>query len=261
MIEIVFYKQLIIEIIIGLLFYIIANYIFNYFLDKNKKITLVFLYNIIKLLYVVGFVFYILKQFPIFNDFSKTFLATSTIIVAAIGFALQSSLKNIIAGTLLSYSKTFQIGDRIRILSKNITGYIEDITLRHTVVRTFTNERVIIPNSVLADEIVVNNYLEEMETSYPLVFTIYPYDNIDKAIEIIKNVIKENEKTIKKDEIDVLCSDISLEGVSLKVFIWTKYIEENFKVASDVRLSILKQFKENNIQISFNKGYSFKERN
>ena len=88
--------------------------------------------------------------------------------MAAIGFALQSSLKNIIAGTLLSYSKTFQIGDRIRILSKNITGYIEDITLRHTVVRTFTNERVIIPNSVLADEIVVNNYLEEMETSYPL---------------------------------------------------------------------------------------------
>ena len=69
MIDIEFYKQLIIEIIIGLLFYIIANYIFNYFLDKNKKITLVFLYNIIKLLYVVGFVFYILKQFPIFNDF------------------------------------------------------------------------------------------------------------------------------------------------------------------------------------------------
>ena len=120
---------------------------------------------------------------------------------------------------------------------------------------------MIIPNSVLADEIVVNNYLEELETSYPLVFTIYPYDDIDKAIEIIKDVIKENEQTIRKEEIEVLCSDISLEGVSLKVFIWTKYIEENFKVASDVRLSILKQFKENNIQISFNKGYSFKERN
>jgi len=107
----------------------------------------------------------------------------------------------------------------------------------------------------------MTNRKEEMETSYPLVFTIYPYDDIDKAIEIIKNVIKENERTIKKDEIDVLCSDISLEGVSLKIFVWTEHIEENFKVASEIRLSILKEFKENNIQISFNKGYSFKERN
>lgn len=73
----------------------------------------------------------------------------------AIGFALQNILQNFFAGLLLLWQKPFGIGDEIK--SRDYEGTVEDITIRTTLLRTYSGERVYIPNSVLlTDPFTVN---------------------------------------------------------------------------------------------------------
>lgn len=65
----------------------------------------------------------------------------------AIGFAFQDILQNFFAGLLLLWQKPFRIGDEIK--AKEFEGTVEDITIRTTQLKTFTGQRVFIPNGFL----------------------------------------------------------------------------------------------------------------
>lgn len=68
----------------------------------------------------------------------------------AVGFAFQNILQNFFAGMILLWQKPFRIGDEVK--SKEFEGAVEDITIRTTILKTFTGERVYIPNGVLFTE-------------------------------------------------------------------------------------------------------------
>lgn len=81
-------------------------------------------------------------------------LATSTVITVVLGLALQDTLGNLFAGLALSLDKPFQDGEWI--LVDGIEGRVEHSGWRSTVLRTFTWDTVIIPNSVLSKQRVQN---------------------------------------------------------------------------------------------------------
>gem|GEM_PF-4916447 len=81
---------------------------------------------------------------------------------------------------MLLSAETFKIGDRIRMPAQDITGTIEEMTLRHTTLKLVTNERAIIPNSIMNDSIIINNDIKESITSYPISIQV----KIDKDIEV-----------------------------------------------------------------------------
>lgn len=68
----------------------------------------------------------------------------------AIGFAFQNILQNFFAGLLLLWQKPFGIGDEIK--CKEFEGTVEDIAIRTTLLRTYTGERIFIPNGLLFTE-------------------------------------------------------------------------------------------------------------
>ena len=105
-----------------------------------------------------------------------------------------------------------------------------------------------IPNSVLNEEVIINNDLTESTTSYPIVVKLPITADVDKAIQIMVDVIKKNTELLN-DEAEVLCSDITQTEVTLKSFIWAKNIDKSFKIASDTRLEILRELNKNHINI------------
>ena len=98
------------------------------------------------------------------------------------------------------------------------------------------------------EEVIINNDLTESTTSYPIVVKLPITADVDKAIQIMIDVIKKNTELLN-DEVEVLCSDITQTEVTLKSFIWSKNIDESFRVASDIRLEILRELKKNHINI------------
>ena len=84
-----------------------------------------------------------------------TLIAGAGITALVLGFAAKSTLANLISGLSLAIYRPFHIGDMVTI--ENEYGTVEDITLRHTIVRTWEHKRLIIPNEKI-DSLTLVNY-------------------------------------------------------------------------------------------------------
>ncbi len=213
-------------------------------LRRHRNLTNIFLSNALKVFTVIVGVFVFLYQYESFKDLLKMLMTNSAILVAVVGFTLQNSIKNVIAGTLLLSSETFKVGDRIRIPSEDISGVIEELTLRHTRIKLATSERAIVPNYLLNDSVVINNNLHNKETCYPLVVPVSNTSNIDKAKAIIEEVIQNHPDVIKKDESRTIATSLTTNSLELHTMVWTINMEESFRVISELRLEIIKQFQK-----------------
>ncbi|HQU60346.1 MAG TPA: mechanosensitive ion channel [Saprospiraceae bacterium] len=144
---------------------IIVAAAFNFFLNRAIKRTITKLeadptnYQFLKhfligLIYLVG-VGWAFLVLPMFQTVAHTLLTGAGIVALVAGLASQQALSNITSGIFIVIFKPFRIHDRITIRDK-LTGTVEDITLRHTVIRDLDNNRIIVPNSVMGSEIILN---------------------------------------------------------------------------------------------------------
>ena len=148
---------------------------------------------------------------------------------------------------MLLSAETFKIGDRIRMPAQDITGIIEEMTLRHTTLKLVTNERAIIPNSIMNESIIVNNDIKESITSYPISIQIKIDKDTALAKQLLEEAIEANQNLLNKENSKVTISHVTEEIVELKALIWTKDIETSFEELSNLKLEVIKKFQENNL--------------
>jgi len=105
-----------------------------------------------------------------------------------IGFALKDIIENWVSGLLIIYGKTYRIGDVIRV--GDLTGVVVDISLRTTLLKTYDRNQIVIPNSNLLKQNIINLTGGKKETVASVISYIdYVYD-IDKAKTLIENVLR-----------------------------------------------------------------------
>lgn len=257
----------IITVLIALVLLNVTSRIFKKY-DIKKEIHIKFLKNFIQAFIIVVAIFKIGNGIPSFKAFSTTILTSSSLLIVVIGFAFQEGLSTIVHGIMISIFHPFNIGDRIRIDERNITGIVEDITLRHTVVRNLTTSALIeIPNDIM-DKAIIENFHsgdEEIHTNFLDIFISYE-DDIDKASDIIIKAIEEHPLTIDRRTeedikngvpyVNVLLRDFNDRGIELRAnAVVTKTINDNFNACSDIKKRLLKDFSENNITIPRNNLY------
>lgn len=100
----------------------------------------------------------------------------------AIGFAFKDIFQNLLAGLLLLFTRPFRIGDQI--VSGDHEGTVEDIQLRATLIRTYDNRQVVIPNS-------------ELYTNRVVVNTAYEARRLDLALQIGRGDIERARRVIR----------------------------------------------------------------
>ena len=116
--------------------------------------------NIITAVVTVVAVLILLKEILDINVTSM--IATTTVLTATIGLAFQSTLANMLAGLTIHLEKPLKQGDWIS--AGGHEGYVQDITLRSTRIKTIENNEVFIPNSKVLSEAVVNYSLPDGST-------------------------------------------------------------------------------------------------
>ena len=219
----------------------------NRVLKKHNNLTNTFLANAMKVIIVTVGIITLLSQYDAFKDVLKSLLTNSAILVAVVGFTLQNSIKNVIAGTLLLSADTFKVGDRVRIPKEDISGEIEELTLRHAKIKLATSERAIVPNYLLNDAVVINNNLDNDETCYALVIPVPINSDIRRAKEIVENVVDAHPDILKNRDSSVILTNYQLTSIEIHAMIWTKNIEDSFRVLSELRLEIAEEFLEKGI--------------
>jgi small-conductance mechanosensitive channel len=259
--------HIIIQIIITVAISIAATNLINRTLNESRfgnMIHIKFLKNIVVAIVWIVAITTVASQFSGFTKLANTILAGSGIIAVVIGLAAQESFANLLSGLFISFFKPFNIGDRIRIVGDDTAGYVEDITLRHTIIRTYTNVRIIVPNSIMGSSKIENSTFSK-GASYPIEVDI-AYESIDKqqrAIEIMEEVVTNHPKFYdRRSEIEIkqgikpvsaLCTELGASGIHLKVLMWTEEFGDNAQACSDCRLEIVKRFNKEDIEITYNK--------
>lgn len=245
-------------LLIGLIAIKIVDYIFKKF-RKTGKIAYNFLNTLIKGFIILVMIFKIGNLSQTFQSMAGSILMSSSLIVAVLAFAFQKSLEDLIAGFMISVFRPFEVGDRIHFVNMNIVGYIEDISLRHTTIRTFTNSRLIVPNSVMNKEVLENSHIVDPISGGFLDITIAYTADIDRAMEIIVECVESDKDVLDIRPIDervgshfttVFINELSKYGVNLRVTIWTANVDLNFETVSRLRKEIVKRFVAEGIEIA-----------
>src|SRR5437868_276901 len=110
---------------------------------------------------VVGF-FSALLVIPEVRAVAGALLASSAILGVIIGLASQQTLGNFIAGILIATTQPVRIGDRVSYAGEH--GVVEEIGLTYTFIRTADRRRLVVPNSKLASDSIVNASIRSRET-------------------------------------------------------------------------------------------------
>ncbi|MDD4749015.1 MAG: mechanosensitive ion channel, partial [Methanosarcinaceae archaeon] len=136
----------------------------------------------IGIIYFLGLVA-IISQIPNLEKLSVALFTGAGVAGIVIGFAAQSTLSNVIAGLSLAIFQPFRVGDRVTLRSEY--GKITDLNLRHTVITTWDNRRLIIPNAVVSQEAVINWTIEDPAVIWPINIGISYDSDIDLARKIM----------------------------------------------------------------------------
>ena len=197
------------------------------------------------LIYIIGLSMAIFTV-PSLKLLASSLLAGAGVLAIALGFASQHALSNIISGVFIVVFKPFRVNDHLRI--SGLSGVVEDITLRHTVIRDFENRRIIIPNSKISEEIIINADFEDDKICKWIEIGISYDSDIEKAKQIIKNQIINHPLSIdgrtpeeKSEGVELaLVKVISLgdSSVNLKGWAWAKDSPDAFNMGCDLIESI-----------------------
>jgi len=155
-----------------------------------------------------------------FAGFGNILVALSTVTAAAtlaVGFAMQDVLKNFVAGVFIYTDEPFRTGDWIE--WEGNSGYIEDISLRVSRVRTFDNEHLTVPNSQLTDG-VIKNYDKNGTLRLKFTFRIGFDDDIDEAMDIIVEEARARDGILSDPEPSVRLVEINEASFGLQSRIW-----------------------------------------
>lgn len=237
----------------------------SYFKREASKINVDYTaYNFIKNAFV--FVVWIIALFAAayqiesLREFATAIFAGAGILAAIIGFASQAAFSNIINGIFIVMFKPFRIGDIIEIAKHaEYTGRVEDITLRHTVIKNFENKRVIVPNSVISSEIIVNRNIVDEKVIRYLDIPIGYKSDIDLAVQIIQEecenhplfVDPRTEEMIADNEpkVEVRVMRLAENGIHLRAYVCGENSPESFVLLTDLYKIIKKRFDKEGVEI------------
>ena len=166
-----------------------------------------------------------------------------------IALALQGSLSNVTGGVLLLILKPFKIGDYIKEDSKGNEGFVTEIGLFYTKLRTIDEKTVILPNGTLANTS-LTNVNESPRRRLILNFGISYQSDIKRAKEIIKHLVEEDKRFIKGEKVQIYVESLDDSQVTLGMRAVVKN-EDYFEVKWSFTEAVKEAFDRGGVSIPF----------
>jgi len=229
-------------------------------LGTKDPTNYIFLRNGISFVFSLIGIILIFYSIPALRSLGTTLFAGAGILAAIIGFASQAAFSNIIGGLFIVIFKPFRVGDILQVGTWE-QGFVENITLRHTVIRSYKNERYIIPNSTINSEVLLNSSIEDEKTCVYLEMGISYDSDVDLAMKIMSEEAEKHpsildNRTIEEKKngdpiVRVRLINFGDSSVNLRAYLWAKDFVIGFVMRTDLYKSIKKRFDAEGIEIPF----------
>lgn len=213
---------------------------------------------LLSIVYIIGFSL-VIYSIPSLRTLASSLLAGAGILAVAIGFASQHALSNIISGVFIIIFKPFRVKDRVKV--GVLSGIVEDITLRHVVLKDFENRSIIIPNSIISNEVIVNSDFGEKQICKWFDVGISYESDLALAKSIIREEImghplwvdvrSPEQITAGQDPVTVRVVALGDFSVNIRAWAWAKDNGDAFVLGCDLLESVKARFEAASIDIPY----------
>ncbi len=180
-----------------------------------------------------------------------TFLiAGSAALFVGIGFGLQSILGDVFSGVILLFDGSIKVGDVVEMPSEEICK-VEHIFIRTSQLKTLDGKIIIVPNSNLTKDNVINWSISEKVTRFHVSVGVAYGSDTQKVKDILYQCALKHPHVEKRRNIAVILEDFGDYSLQFKVFFWAKKTWEILNIKSDIRFAIDQAFRQNNIKIPY----------
>ncbi len=254
-------------IIVMLIAVKITNRLFHRVTDHMKSVNksgatlAAFLrYPILFLIYFAAFAI-IVSSIPPINAAMNKLLAAGGVLAVVFGLAGQEALGSVAAGVMILAFRPFVIGDVVNVVSEGVTGTVEEITLRHTVLRTIENKRVIIPNSTMNTSVVENADYGDKKVCLTMDVGITYESDLDRALAILADEVARHpdylDRRTEEDKekgvplVTVRVNELADSAVVLRALLWGKDNGTAFAMRAELLRRIKNRFDAEGIGLAY----------
>lgn len=137
----------------------------------------------------------------------------------AVGLALKDSLSNFASGVMLILFRPFRTTDFVT--AGGVTGTVEEIAIFHTIMRTPDNQKIIVPNSKITEDVIIN-ITAKPERRIDMVVGVSYGDDLKKTREVIERALKADERVLAEPAPQVAVCELGDSSVNFVVRPWVK---------------------------------------
>ena len=246
-----------IVIVIGYLVYTIADLIigsaFKRFASKTKSklddSLFALVHSVLKIAIIIIIALYVLS---VWGVEILPLLGALGVAGLAVALALQPVLANIFSGASMILDKSIGKGDLVYIDSQT-KGKILKVGMRSTRILTFDNELIIVPNTVLAENVIQNVALPEPMSRVVVPFGVAYGSNIDKVKKIVLKEINTVENIFVDDDHqpNVRFLEMGNSSLNFKAYFYVKSYEDRFGSIDEINTKIYNALNKAGIEIPF----------
>jgi small conductance mechanosensitive channel len=180
---------------------------------------------------------------------TTSFIAVLGAAGLAVGLALQGSLSNFASGVLILILKPYRVGDVIETAGQ--TALVHEIQIFHTILKSFDNKHVIVPNSQVYSG-VITNYSKEEFRRVDMQFGAGYDDDLRKVKSILEKLVSEDDRVLKEEgrEPFVRMTEMADSSINFTVRVWAK-AADYWAIYFDMMEKVKLAFDQEGISIPF----------
>jgi small-conductance mechanosensitive channel len=197
---------------------------------------------------------YLIWLFGILWALNAIGIGTTSIAVAfgalgiGIGFGLQSIFNNFLSGLILLFERPIEVGDVLEVSGS--WGVVEKINVRSTVIRTYDNSALIIPNSDIISNQLTNWTFKDVRVRRTIQVGVAYGSDARLVEQCLYEIAEKHARVMTEPAPMVLFSDFGDHALIFKLRVWT-LLDYGLSTETDIRFAIDEVFREKQIEIAF----------
>lgn len=245
--------QLTVAAVVGLLIIVLATMLMLFLVRKaiyrSKRIDVGKKYSFYSIVKYLALVITLLLCFDTLGINLSVLLAGSAALLVGVGLGLQALFSDFVSGVILLVERTVKINDILEV--DGLVCQVQDIKLRTTTVLTRDDKYIILPNTVLTKNQLINWTHSEVDARFEIKVGVDYSSDVKLVMNLLKEAVTKQGGVLENPEPFIRFSDYGDSALQFSIYFWTNEVFRVENIKSDIRVRVFEMFSENKISIPF----------